>query len=155
MLTNLYGAAILYKKVMPIMLNQKFGRVLSLGSKLAENPKALTSAYSASKAGLTALTFSVVQELYQKTESYPNIYFDILYPGPTATNLLNPKGGESEIRKQLANGGQAPSVVYKYVKLLLRSKFRLTGNIYLKNKVIKRVDIKCQIKQLISYFKRK
>ena len=78
---NLKSAIICAQAVLPAMLHAKFGRIVNITSR-ALLGRAKTSAYSAVKAGLVAMTRSWALELAEK-----NITVNAVGPGPTETEM--------------------------------------------------------------------
>lgn len=60
---NLTGAWLCCRAVVPVMLSQKRGRIVNIASVAGKEGNGLNAAYSASKAGLIALTKSLGKEL--------------------------------------------------------------------------------------------
>lgn len=60
--TNLTGAFLCSKAAVPYMRQQKYGRVVNIGSASGKDGNPYVSAYSASKAGLMALTKALAKE---------------------------------------------------------------------------------------------
>jgi len=79
---NLLGPYYVTRAVVPQMINEQTGDIINISSTAALNPAAVTSAYSASKAGLNALSASLMQELRKH-----NIRVTALNPSTTATNM--------------------------------------------------------------------
>ena len=77
---NLTSAFLMIRSCLPLMLEQGGGRIVTVGSKAAVETPAGMAAYSASKAGLIALTKSVANEL--KSE---NITANIVLPSTIDT----------------------------------------------------------------------
>lgn len=83
---NLFGPYYGMVYAIPIMREQNFGRIINVVSRNAETGMSGVSAYSASKAGLYALTRCAAAEVYDS-----NILVNGLIPGPTKTGM-NPFG---------------------------------------------------------------
>jgi len=79
---NLLGPFYLVRNVLPVMIEQHYGRIVNVSSGAAINPIVGASAYSASKAGLDMFTRSVAQEL-------PNMEVTInsFHPGMVDTEM--------------------------------------------------------------------
>jgi len=87
--TNLKGAFICTKVASKIMISQRFGRIISIGSVVGEMGNAGQSNYSASKAGLFGFTKSIARELASR-----NILVNVVAPGYVRTQMtdaLNPE----------------------------------------------------------------
>lgn len=77
---NLIGTFIVINKVLPIMREQNYGRIVNLSSVVAKTLVPGTSAYAASKAGLSGLTRSIAAENAKKGITINNLnlgYFNI------------------------------------------------------------------------------
>jgi 3-oxoacyl-[acyl-carrier protein] reductase len=98
---NVLGAAACCKAVLPQMIRQGSGRIITLTSRMAGIAASGASAYSASKAAVSALTKCIAAEL---ADHHPNVLVNDLIPGPTKT-------GMSKV-------GQDPGNVYPYVRRL-------------------------------------
>ncbi len=60
---NLFGTFNLIRCLLPIMRNQKYGRIINISSVVAQKPTAGVSAYAASKSALWGLTKSISAEV--------------------------------------------------------------------------------------------
>ena len=60
--TNLLSCFVLIKQLLPSMINQKWGRIITISSIASENPGRGVSAYASSKMGLVGLTKSLASE---------------------------------------------------------------------------------------------
>jgi short-subunit dehydrogenase len=74
--TNLTGAILLTRRVIPIMKAQKFGRIINLGSIAGKHGPAFGAVYGATKAALVAFTQSLRGEL-----SREGILSTVICPG--------------------------------------------------------------------------
>jgi len=138
---NLIGAALTTHYALKLMTSKNFGRIITLGSKSAHRPGAVTSAYSSSKAALESMTRSVAHELLWQKDQIPDVMVDVLIPGRTATELLGPAKAD--------HGVQRPEQVYPYIKaLLLRKCGAPTGRVFYQYKVDNRGDYKLNLKRL-------
>ena len=63
MATNVLGIAFLCKQVLPHMIENKYGRIINLGSWADQNPIADSAVYSASKGALHALTKGIAKDV--------------------------------------------------------------------------------------------
>ncbi len=139
---NLTGAAHAIHCALPGMLAQDFGRIITLGSRSAHTPGAVTSAYSASKAGVEGLTRSVAHEILWQRRYRPNVHINVLYPGRTVTDLL--EGSTDQPEKY-----QSPEDVYPFIKaLFLRPRRSGMGQIIYRRKIVSRGDVKLRAKQI-------
>jgi gluconate 5-dehydrogenase len=89
---NVVGVAACSRAVLPYMIRQGGGRIISLTSRLAGAAAAGNSAYSASKAAVSALTRCLAAEI---TSMHPNVLINDLIPGLTKTGM-SPEGQEPE-----------------------------------------------------------
>ena len=88
---NLHGAYYCAKAAIPYLKKRGAGKIITVGSGVGHRGHAGSSAYSASKAGLWALTKVLAQELWQH-----KITVNELIPGPVITALTSDrikKGG--------------------------------------------------------------
>jgi len=79
---NLLGSFFLVRYALPVMLEQKYGRIVNVSSGAAINPIVGASAYSTSKAGMDMLTRSVAQELLDT-----GITINSFHPGMVDTGM--------------------------------------------------------------------
>lgn len=61
--TNLKSSLILARQVLPQMKEKNFGRIVFVGAKATQNPTSGMGLYTATKAGLNALTVSLADEI--------------------------------------------------------------------------------------------
>lgn len=140
--TNLYGPALAMRQVLPGMLARDFGRMVTLGSRSARSAGAVTSAYSASKAGVEALTQAVAHEILWHRKGRPDVQANVLYPGQTVTGLL-----PGEIADPARY--QTPDDVYPYIRaLLLRPRWAGMGQTIYRTRIISRGGWRLVAKQL-------
>jgi 3-oxoacyl-[acyl-carrier protein] reductase len=83
---NVMGAVHFMRAVLPAMIAAKGGLIINVGSRMAVDPHATTTAYAASKAALLALTRTLALEVKQY-----GIKLTLLAPGGTKTNITTPK----------------------------------------------------------------
>ncbi len=79
---NLLGPFYLARNVLPLMMNQQYGRIVNVSSGAAVNPIVGASAYSTAKAGLDMFTRALAQEL---TNS--GVIVNSLHPGMVDTDM--------------------------------------------------------------------
>ncbi|WP_316802527.1 3-ketoacyl-ACP reductase [Pedobacter nototheniae] len=79
---NLLGPYYVTRAVVPEMIEKGAGDIVNISSSSAHSPAAVTSAYSASKAGLIAMSTSLMQEMRKH-----NIRVTSLSPSTTATDM--------------------------------------------------------------------
>lgn len=94
--TNLKSAFILSKAITPHMKRQKYGKIIFISSIAAIRGVASTSAYSASKGGVLAMTRSMVAEF-----AHYGINVNIITPGATATPMNQELCKNSHFMKQI------------------------------------------------------
>jgi len=80
--TNLMGTYFVTHAVVPAMIEKQTGDIINISSSSAFSPAAVTSAYSASKAAINALSVSLMQEMRKH-----NIRVTALAPSTTATDM--------------------------------------------------------------------
>lgn len=80
---NLKGTYLMCKYILPLILKNGKGRIINISSIHGQNPPALRTAYSSSKAGVIALTKSLAKEVAQY-----NICVNAICPGPVRTDML-------------------------------------------------------------------
>ena len=79
---NLLGPFYLTQSVLPLMIDQQFGRIINISSGAAMNPTVGESAYCVSKAGLDMLTKVLGLEL-----AGTGVTANALYPGSIDTDM--------------------------------------------------------------------
>jgi NAD(P)-dependent dehydrogenase (short-subunit alcohol dehydrogenase family) len=79
---NLVGPFLMARNVLPVMLDQQYGRILNISSGAAVTPIAGASAYCTSKAGLDMLTRVLAKELEGS-----GVTANSLYPGMVDTDM--------------------------------------------------------------------
>lgn len=79
---NLLGPFYLVRSVLPVMIDQHYGRIVNVSSGMAVRPVAGASAYAAAKAGLDALTRVLGLEL-----ATTGVTANALYPGLVDTDM--------------------------------------------------------------------
>lgn len=92
--TNLISPAYLISKAIPAMKNNKWGRIINIGSISGVMGEAYASLYSSSKAGLIGLTKALALELAEY-----NITVNTINPGWVETELGMNSIDESEFSK--------------------------------------------------------
>ena len=107
--TNLKGAFLCCKSVAPIMVKQRSGAIVNVGSVIGRVGAAGQVNYSASKSGLVGLTKSTAKELGSR-----NIHVNAVAPGfieTEMTDVLKPEMKESVLKQiPLARLGAAEDV---------------------------------------------
>lgn len=79
---NLLGPFYMARNVLPVMLEQHYGRILHISSGLAVNPMVGSSAYCTSKAGLDMFMRVLAQEV-----EGTGVTTNVLYPGMVDTDM--------------------------------------------------------------------
>ncbi|OGC76717.1 MAG: hypothetical protein A2Z27_02915 [candidate division Zixibacteria bacterium RBG_16_50_21] len=82
--TNLKGPFLCTREVLPVMMRQKGGQIINIGSLAGKNPIANLAAYCASKHGLIGFSESVGLEVRNH-----NIKINLLLPGTVDTSFGN------------------------------------------------------------------
>lgn len=85
MSVDLRGVFLCCKTVVPVMLRQGYGRVITITSQLAFKGAIETADYCAAKAGVVGLTRSLAHEYGTR-----GITFNCVAPGPLETELTSP-----------------------------------------------------------------
>lgn len=86
---NLYGVFNTSKKVLPIMAEQGFGKVVNLGSDAGRVGSSGEAVYSAAKGGVIAFTKAMAREMARS-----KVNVNCVCPGPTDTALFASMGGD-------------------------------------------------------------
>lgn len=123
---NLYGTFLCIKAVLPLMINNKRGKIINFSGGGAVSPRSRFSAYSTSKAGVVRLTETLAEEVKEY-----NIDINAIAPGAVNTRLLDQvleageAAGEEELAKaikQKQEGGVPPEKVAELAVFLASSK---------------------------------
>ncbi len=86
---NLYGVLNTSKKVLPLMSERGYGRVINLGSDAGRVGSSGEAVYSAAKGGVIAFSKSIARESARN-----QVTVNCVCPGPTDTELFASMGGE-------------------------------------------------------------
>ncbi|MGB9702293.1 MAG: 3-oxoacyl-[acyl-carrier-protein] reductase [Candidatus Kapaibacteriota bacterium] len=89
--TNLKGAFLCTKAIARIMMGQRFGRIINIGSVVGSMGNAGQANYSASKAGLIGFTKSIARELASR-----NILVNLVAPGYVRTPMTEQLSDEQK-----------------------------------------------------------
>lgn len=116
---NLVGTFNVTRKLLPIMRDQGFGRIINFSSIVAQTSVPGTSAYAASKAGLWGLARSISTENAKKGITINNLnlgYFDIGMIDQVPTSYLK------ELTEKIPTGKLCnPKEIYKTIRFLMAS----------------------------------
>jgi 3-oxoacyl-[acyl-carrier protein] reductase len=82
---NLDGPFLMCRAVVPVMLDQSWGRIINISSNSVRIPGAGQTAYAASKGGIEALTRGLAMEVGRK-----GIRVNTVAPGRVKTDMTNP-----------------------------------------------------------------
>lgn len=103
MAVNLRGCFFFARQVIPLMVEQRYGRIISISSGTAVRVGPGTAAYAASKAGIIALTKAIAGEVARM-----GITANVVAPGVTDTAMTRAQfGGQEQLVEQATNGGIA------------------------------------------------
>jgi 3-oxoacyl-[acyl-carrier protein] reductase len=83
---NVMGTVLFTRAVLPDMIAGGYGTIINVGSRMAIDAHATTTAYAASKAGVLAFSRALAAEVSAK-----GVKVTFLAPGGTKTNLATPK----------------------------------------------------------------
>lgn len=117
---NLLGPYYVTRAVVPQMIEKQTGDIINISSSSALSPAAVTSAYSASKAGLIALSTSLMQELRKH-----NIRVTALTPSTTATDMA--------INLKLTDGNPDKVMQPEDLAELIVSQLKLNRRVFVKD----------------------
>ncbi|RYD77251.1 MAG: 3-ketoacyl-ACP reductase [Sphingobacteriales bacterium] len=117
---NLLGPYYVTRAVVPQMIEKQTGDIINISSSSALNPAAVTSAYSASKAGLIAMSTSLMQEMRKH-----NIRVTSLTPSTTATDMA--------IELKLTDGNPDKVMQPEDLAELIVSQLKLSRRVFVKD----------------------
>ncbi|TCD12918.1 3-ketoacyl-ACP reductase [Pedobacter frigidisoli] len=117
---NLLGPYYVTRAVVPQMIEKQTGDIINISSSSALSPAAVTSAYSASKAGLIALSTSLMQEMRKH-----NIRVTSLTPSTTATDMA--------IELKLTDGNPDKVMQPEDLADLIVSQLKLSRRVFVKD----------------------
>ena len=86
---NLLGTMQVTQAVLPIMIGQRAGRIINLGSLAGKEGLAGITAYSAASAGVISFTKALSREVAQH-----NVFVNCVAPGSIDTDMINDLGDE-------------------------------------------------------------
>ncbi len=122
---NLNGTFNTTSAALPAMINQRYGRIINIGSVVSQTGAFGQANYSASKGGITAFTKTIALE----SAKY-NITANTIAPGYTATDMVQeiPEKVATQIRSQIPLGRFAtPKEVAKAAGFLAADADYITG----------------------------
>jgi 3-oxoacyl-[acyl-carrier protein] reductase len=126
---NLVGTMQVAQAVVPIMVRQRGGRIVNLGSLAGKEGIAGIAAYSAASAGIIAFTKALARELVQH-----NVFVNCVAPGPIDTDMIRGLGAEaaSQMRKDSPVGrlGSASEVAHLVAWLCTEASRYQTGAVF-------------------------
>ena len=117
---NLLGPYYVTRAVIPQMIENQTGDIINISSSSALSPAAVTSAYSASKAGLIAMSTSLMQEMRKH-----NIRVTSLTPSTTATDMA--------IELKLTDGNPDKVMQPEDLAELIVSQLKLSRRVFVKD----------------------
>lgn len=123
--TNLNGAYYCTSAAIPVMTEQKYGRIVNISSVVGQAGNIGQANYSAAKAGMIALTKSAALELAKH-----NITVNAVCPGFTATDMVQkiPADIQDQIKAKIPLGRFAtPREIAKAVLFLVADGDYITG----------------------------
>jgi 3-oxoacyl-[acyl-carrier protein] reductase len=124
---NLYGTYYLMKEVAPVMIGQRYGRVINISSTAANTASCGRGNYVAAKAGIEGLSMTAAKELAKY-----RITVNVVRPGYTVTPLLKSRGYNlDKLKKEVpCQRLAAPEDVARLVSFLADEKSGLiTGQV--------------------------
>ena len=113
---NLNGTALCTHRVLPVMMKQENGRIISVISRAAENLSPGNDAYAVSKAGVTTLMKKVAAAVRQA--GYDDILVNSMVPGPTNTPIWGLVLTDNRL-PEFVKALQEPDVVYPHDRFLV------------------------------------
>jgi 3-oxoacyl-[acyl-carrier protein] reductase len=113
---NLNGVALCTHRVLPVMMKQGHGRIISVISRAAEGLSAGNNAYAASKAGATTLMKTLAASVRQT--GHHDILVNSMVPGPTKTPIWAPALTDSRLAEYVERM-QEPQAVYPHARFLV------------------------------------
>ena len=138
--TNLVGAFLMCRAIVPILIGQRRGKVINMSGGGAATPFARYTAYAVSKAALVRFTETLALEVADY-----NIQVNAIAPGFVATSLhqrtleAGERAGAEFLRKtkeELERGGVDPAIPAALVAFLASDKAdRITGKFISKTDV--------------------
>lgn len=125
--TNLKGAHLCSQAAAILMLRQRNGHIVNIGSYSAFHPPAGQAAYAASKAGLVGLTKSYARELGKR-----NIRVNCVLPGFLETKMtapLNDETREAARMRHTLGRFNTPEEAARFISFLLTTD-HISGQVF-------------------------
>ena len=126
--TNLKGAFNMIKYVSPLMMKQRFGRIINMSSVVGIGGNAGQANYAASKAGLIGLTKAAAKELGSR-----GVTVNAIAPGFIETDMTSalPDGAKTKMLEHIAAGrpGNGADVAALAVFLASEQASYITGEV--------------------------
>ena len=94
---NLKGVFLCTQAVMPVMIEQHYGRIVNMASMAGKTGEPLTSPYCASKFGVIGFTQSIALEVGRH-----NVTINAVCPGPVDTELIRKSVAQSAALKGMS-----------------------------------------------------
>lgn len=113
---NLVGVALCTHRILPIMVKQGYGRIVSVISRAAEAVGVGNTAYAASQAGIATLTRSLARGLINT--GHTDILINSMIPGPTRTPIWGDTLSNGSLPEGLLKEMQDAEVVYPHARYL-------------------------------------
>jgi short-subunit dehydrogenase len=107
--TNVFGAMMLIKKILPVMIAQGHGRIIQNSSILGFMSLPYYGAYNASKHALEAFSDTLRQELRGK-----NIWVSIIEPGPIESAFRH--NAQTQFQEQIDLAHSVHGSIYQQIK---------------------------------------
>lgn len=123
--TNLFGTYNFIRTILPLMREQKFGRIINFSSVVAQKPTPGVSSYSASKSALWGLSKSIAVE-----NASLNITINNINMGYSELGMINtvPEEFKKQIISQIPAGSLCePADILRTVNYLRETKY-ITGS---------------------------
>ncbi len=130
--TNLKGPFLCTREVLPVMIKQKGGQIINIGSLAGKNPIANLAAYCASKFGLIGFSESVGLEVRNH-----NIKLNLLLPG-TVDTFFGKRKPQAKPGQHPENALTAEEVAESCLFLATQESFAWTSQMNLRPLIVKR-----------------
>jgi NAD(P)-dependent dehydrogenase (short-subunit alcohol dehydrogenase family) len=126
---NLLGTMLATQAVLPIMIGQRAGRIINLGSLAGKEGLAGITAYSAASAGVISFTKALSREVAPH-----NVFVNCVAPGPIDTEMIRDLGDEAVDRmikdSPLGRLGSASEVAHLVAWLCTEASRFNTGAVF-------------------------